>query len=213
LLQPARGAVGLVDSSESDLDDSAEVTERKPDCRVSIVVDVSKDESMLEATLAGILTLNLRPDGSFPVEEVIVAGGSSSGRPNEIVERFEGHLPVRMVSLEDDADQTVARSAGLEAATSELALFVDSGDVVLPDHLDLLLAEYEPGRVVSARSASWGLAGDDTQSLTSTDDAKTSETVLRAETALESNLLFDRTLVSTERFDAAGLSVLCRVAV
>ena len=167
---------------------------------------------MLEATLVGILTLNRRSEGSFPAEEVIVVDSSSSGRPNEIAKRFEGHLPLRMVSLEEDVEETVARSAGLEAATGELVLFVDPGDVVLPDHLDLLLARYEPGRVVSARAASWALAGDDTQSLTPADAAKTSETVLSAEAALESNLLSNRTLVNTERLDAAGLSVLCRVS-
>lgn len=211
LVQPARGAVGLADGSESELADAAEVAEPKPDRRVSIVVVADDHESMLEATLAGLLTLNLCTDGSFPAAEVIVVDRSSSGRGNEIVERFEGHLPVRMVSLDEDADEFEARSAGLEAATSELTLFVDSGDVVLPDHLDLLLAEYEPGRMVAARAASWTLAGEDTQSLTPAENLKTSATVLPAETVLESDVLFNGALVSTERLDAAGLSVLCRV--
>ncbi|HEY8453393.1 MAG: glycosyltransferase [Micromonosporaceae bacterium] len=85
-------------------------------------------------------------------EIVVVLNGEPDGT-RTVVERFRrahAGLTVRVLELEE-AGVSLARNAGLSAATRRFVTFVDDDDTVSPGYLETLLAAAEPGVVPLAQ--------------------------------------------------------------
>lgn len=176
----------------------------EPRRTVTFVVPAYKAEDIIGPTLAGILTLNPLPDGSFPVDEVIVVDDCSPDRTSEIAARFNNHLPLRIIRLEENSGVGVARTTATGTITTELAVYADADDIVFPDHLDLMLAEYEPGKMVSAKAFNWVVDGADTTSVLPADKQVIPNPGAQTDEIFKYNFVFIGTMVDTKHFANVG---------
>ncbi|MFT7646377.1 MAG: glycosyltransferase involved in cell wall biosynthesis [Candidatus Poriferisodalaceae bacterium] len=176
----------------------------QPRRTVSFVVPAYKAEDIIGPTLAGILTLNPLPDGSFPVDEVIVVDDCSPDKTSEIAARFSNHLPLRILRLDENSGVGVARTTATDTVTTELVVYADADDIVFPDHLDLMLAEYAPGKMVSARPFNWVVDGEDTTSVLPASEQNAPDPAEQMDKILKFNFVFIGTLVDTEHFARVG---------
>ncbi|MFT5530974.1 MAG: glycosyltransferase involved in cell wall biosynthesis [Candidatus Poriferisodalaceae bacterium] len=153
LVQPARGAHSLEvngDVATPEFDTCRDGSQGS----VSVVITSNVGDDVA-STVGSVFTLNPLADGSLPFDEIVILAADGAVAGAEFAaSRFAGHFGVRVVS---------ALQAG-NLPETDFVLRIEAGDVVLPDHLDQLLAAYS-GAVVYALPLTWIVDGGNTMSV------------------------------------------------
>lgn len=116
---------------------------------VSVIIPTHRGARRITACLESLAAQTLH---SRLFDIVVVLNGGPDGT-RAVVERFcraHGDLPVRVLELAE-AGVSLARNAGLSAATRRFVTFVDDDDTVSPGYLETLLAAAGPGVVPLAQ--------------------------------------------------------------
>jgi GT2 family glycosyltransferase len=117
---------------------------KKTERRVSIVVPAYNAEATIEAALRSLVAQQ------SPVQrEIIVVDDGSTDRTAAIAAAVDG---VRVMS-QPNAGPAVARNNGVEAASGEFVLFIDSDCEASPDWLNTMLEPFADGRVAGVKGA------------------------------------------------------------
>jgi glycosyltransferase involved in cell wall biosynthesis len=119
--------------------------------KISVVVPTYNRATLIEETLAGILSQTRPPD------EVIVVDDGSTDDTAAVVAR---HAPtVRTIRINNSGD-LVARNTGLRAAVGDLVAFCDSDDIWMPDFLAEMSAQWRAEPALTACYANFRILQD-----------------------------------------------------
>ena len=110
---------------------------------LSVVVPVYNAAANISDTLAAAVEAIGRA-GSFKAELVIVDDGSTDGSAAIAEQAVAGRLPVRIVS-QPNRGRFAARRAGVEAATGDWILLLDSRLTLAPEALQFVARQLEQG--------------------------------------------------------------------
>ena len=102
---------------------------------LSIIIPVCNVEQYIGPCLESIFRQGLRDD----VFEVIVVNDGSTDRSMDVIEDFKSRHHNISVIYQDNAGPSVSRNVGMEKATGEYVLFVDSDDLLMDHGLSVLL--------------------------------------------------------------------------
>lgn len=118
---------------------------------VSVIVPAYQAEPYLDAALGSVAGQTTMPD------EVVVIDDASTDATASIAERWSAQLPIKLIEKPLNGGLGAARATGIEAASGELLALLDSDDVWFPDHLAVMLDQYEraPGIVTSGNFRWW----------------------------------------------------------
>ena len=107
---------------------------------LSIIIPVCNVEQYIGPCLESIYRQDLNDD----VFEIIVVNDGSTDKSMEVVKDIMGrHHNIHIIN-QDNAGPSVSRNAGMEIATGEYVLFVDSDDLLMDNGLSaLMLKAYE----------------------------------------------------------------------
>jgi len=100
---------------------------------VTVVVPAWNAAATLDAALASLACQR------HPADAVIVVDDASIDTTREVAEAWSDRLPLTVVTLEQNSGPAVARDRGIRLATTPLVSLLDADDVLLPEHLELLL--------------------------------------------------------------------------
>jgi glycosyltransferase involved in cell wall biosynthesis len=103
--------------------------------KVSIVINNFNYAQFVEAAVESAL------GQTYPNCEVIVVDDGSTDRSSEILERFRGRV---QLLLKANGGQASALNAGLQAATGELVVFLDSDDALFPYAIETAVNAWQP---------------------------------------------------------------------
>lgn len=118
--------------------------------RVSVIVPAYQAAPFLDAALASLAGQIRRPD------EVVVVDDASTDDTARIAERWAGVLPLVLVRNRVNLGLGASRRVGIERSTGELLSLLDADDVVLPDHLEVLVGLWERhGGIVVPEGYRW----------------------------------------------------------
>jgi hypothetical protein len=118
--------------------------------RVSVVTPAFDAAAGIGATVSSVLSQTYRD-----VEHVVVDDGSTD-QTAAIAEAYGD--PVRVVRQENRG-VSAARNAGIAAAAGELIAFCDADDVLLPEHLERLVALWDERGGIATANSYWLLPG------------------------------------------------------
>jgi len=115
---------------------SVKENKRQALCRVSIIVPVYKTEEYLDQCVQSLISQTYRE-----IEIILVNDGSPDGS-GEICNRYAREYP-KLVKVIHQKNQGVAaaRNTGMDAATGEWVMFVDSDDWVEPAMVEVMLSK------------------------------------------------------------------------
>jgi GT2 family glycosyltransferase len=116
--------------------------------RISVVIPAFDAAETVGGTISSVLSQTLAD-----VEVVVVDDGS-----RDATAAVAATFPVRVVSQEN-AGVSAARNRGLTEARGELIAFCDADDVLLPRHLEALLATYERHGGIATSNCYWLFPG------------------------------------------------------
>jgi hypothetical protein len=118
--------------------------------RVSVVTPAFEAETTIGAAVSSALAQ------TYADLEVVVVDDGSTDRTAAIAEAHGGR--VRVVRQEN-AGVAVARNTGIEAATGELIAFCDADDMLLPEHVESLVALWDERGGIATANSYWLLPG------------------------------------------------------
>jgi glycosyltransferase involved in cell wall biosynthesis len=119
--------------------------------RVSIVMPAYQAERFVGAAVSSALWQ------TYPNLELVVVDDGSTDGTARIVEAHEG--PIKLVRQENRG-VGAARNAGVAAATGELVTYCDADDILLPRHVEALVATFESsGGGLATANSYWLLPG------------------------------------------------------
>jgi len=91
----------------------------------------------------------------LPKKIILVDDGSTDTTINE-VQKFDSKLDVEILSMVRNSGTWAARNAGFARVNSSLVAFVDSDDILLPQHIESHLSEFNDGiDAVATRYFDW----------------------------------------------------------
>jgi GT2 family glycosyltransferase len=165
---------------------------------VAVVVPVYNGEEYLAAALSSIAAQSRQPNAV-----VVVDDGSTDGSLG-VARRWQGQLPMEVVTLAVNEGLWSARRHGIAACDTDLVALLDADDFWWPEHLKVMLSVYEHrGGIVSARALRWApgeaLATRDTEHFRPTPSPDRQREALVAE-----NWVFIGTVFSRADYDKAG---------
>ena len=102
---------------------------------LSIIIPVCNVEQYIGPCLESIYRQGLSDD----VFEVIVVNDGSTDRSMDVIEDVKSRHHNISVNYQDNAGPSVSRNVGMEKATGEYVLFVDSDDLLMDHGLSVLL--------------------------------------------------------------------------
>ena len=102
---------------------------------LSIIIPVCNVEQYIGPCLESVYRQGLRDD-TF---EIIIVNDGSTDNGMEVVKGIMRHHYNILVINQENAGPSVSRNAGMEKATGEYVLFVDSDDLLMDNGLSLLL--------------------------------------------------------------------------
>jgi glycosyltransferase involved in cell wall biosynthesis len=114
--------------------------------RVSVVMPAFDAEATVGAAISSVLWQTYR---DF---EVVVVDDGSRDATHEIASSFPE--PVRVVAQEN-AGVAAARNHGISAAQGDLIAFCDADDILLPQHLEALVAVYDRHGGIATSNCYW----------------------------------------------------------
>jgi hypothetical protein len=118
--------------------------------RISVIVPAYQAAPYLDAALAS-LAGQMRP-----ADEVVVVDDASTDTTSAIALRWASVLPIVLVRNPTNLGLGATRKVGIERAAGELIALLDADDVLLPDHLAVLLEQWERhGGLVVAEGYRW----------------------------------------------------------
>ncbi|WP_432524257.1 glycosyltransferase family 2 protein [Kineococcus sp. SYSU DK006] len=165
---------------------------------VAVVVPAKDAVGVLDGALASFAAQTVRP-----AEVVVVDDGSSDGTA-ALARSWADQLPVRVVRLRTSVGPGRARRAGVDSSSARLLTFLDADDVVLPTHLEELVALHERhGGIVSPDGLFWW-PGKGIDPLTYRHHRPVREPAAQWHDVLTHNFLTTASLVSRADHDAAG---------
>jgi hypothetical protein len=117
---------------------------------VAMIIPAFNAGAYLDQTLASVA------GQTRPADAVVVADDCSGDDTGERARRWEGRLPIKVLRMDQNVGPGSARHEAIRATDTTLLAIVDADDLLLPDHLETMIAAYEraPG-VVSAQELSW----------------------------------------------------------
>ena len=118
--------------------------------RVSVVIPAYDAAETVGGAISSVLSQ------TYDDLEVVVVDDGSRDATGAVAAAFEG--PVRVVS-QPNAGVAAARNRGLAEAQGELIAFCDADDVLLPRHLEALLAIHEPNGGIATSNCYWLFPG------------------------------------------------------
>lgn len=118
--------------------------------RVSVVIPAYDAAETVGGAISSVLSQ------TYADLEVVVVDDGSRDATGAVAQAFEG--AVRVVS-QPNAGVAAARNRGLAEAQGELIAFCDADDVLLPRHLEALLAVYEQNGGVATSNCYWLFPG------------------------------------------------------
>lgn len=129
-------------------EDDTMVREAEP---VTVIVPAWNSAATLDAALASVACQR------HPADAVVVIDDASFDSTREVADAWGHRLPLTVVTLERNSGPAVARDRGIRLATTPLVALLDADDVLLPEHLELLLAaRAESGAaIVSPNARLW----------------------------------------------------------
>lgn len=118
--------------------------------KVSLIIPLYNSAAFIDAALASVAGQTRLPD------EVVVVDDASTDDGAERAERWAGLLPLTVLRQPRNRGLGPARRAGIAGSTHDLIALLDSDDVWLPDHLELMLATYRAhGGIITADTLWW----------------------------------------------------------
>lgn len=117
---------------------------------ITVMVCAYNAQETLGATLASVAGQTVQPGA------VVVLDDASTDGTAEVARSWSSRLPIVLVALPVNGGHPHARVVAQDHCLTELIAIVDSDDVLLPDHLETLLAEYRghPG-MIAPRELLW----------------------------------------------------------
>ena len=109
---------------------------------ISIIIPVYKVEAYIEECLASVV---VQSDAKANVECIIVDDCSPDGSMDIVrrfVDNYQGTVQFRMLRHEVNRGLSAARNTGIDAATGDYLLFVDSDDYLSADCLSTLVSGF-----------------------------------------------------------------------
>lgn len=100
---------------------------------LSLVMPVYNVEAYLAACLDSIVAQTRQPD------EIIVVDDGATDRCPEILATYQNNLPQMRIVRQANAGLSAARNTGLQLATGEWLVFLDSDDRLAPNHCEVAL--------------------------------------------------------------------------
>lgn len=166
---------------------------------IVVITPAFNASATLAQTLASVVAQARQPD------EVIVANDCSTDDTVAIAESFADRLPIRVVTTPTNLGPAGARALAIEHSSSDLIATLDSDDVMLPNHLAVLLAAYEStdDGLASANTRRWIPERDITSEHTA-DELEPVPSTDQLAWLLRSNHLSIAALFSRRRYDAVG---------
>lgn len=117
---------------------------------VSVVVPAYNAEPYLDAVLASVAAQ------SRPADEVIVVDDASSDATADVARRWSTMLPLELIEREENRGLGAARRLAIQHSSGELIAPLDADDYWVPDHLAVLVAEWERvGGMIAPDQLSW----------------------------------------------------------
>lgn len=107
---------------------------------VSILMPAYNAATFIEETLDSVVSQ------THPTDELIIVDDGSTDNTYQVIENWVSkqhlHFPVKVVRQQNQG-ASVARNTAIENATKDYVAFLDADDLLLPEHLDLLLSGVE----------------------------------------------------------------------
>jgi glycosyltransferase involved in cell wall biosynthesis len=117
---------------------------------VAVVMAAYNAGSFIDESLASLDAQTWRPD------EVIVVDDASADDTADRVRAWSARLPLTLIELDRNGGAGAARALAMRSVQSELATFLDADDVLLPNHIEHLVAvRRHHGGIVSPRAMVW----------------------------------------------------------
>ena len=126
---------------------------------ISIIIPVYKVEAYIEECLASVVA---QSDAKANIECIIVDDCSPDGSMDIVrrfVDNYQGAVQFRLLRHEVNRGLYAARNTGIDAATGDYLLFVDSDDYLSADCLSTLVSGFDlcPGADVVQANNLWGV--------------------------------------------------------
>ena len=126
---------------------------------ISIIIPVYKVEAYIEECLASVVA---QSDAKANIECIIVDDCSPDGSMDIVrrfVDNYQGAVQFRLLRHEVNRGLSAARNTGIDAATGDYLLFVDSDDYLSADCLSTLVSGFDlcPGADVVQANNLWGV--------------------------------------------------------
>ena len=169
---------------------------------VSVIVPAYNARDVVDQSLASIA------GQTVPVEEVVVVDDGSTDDTAERARRWASVLPVRVHRLDENIGAGRgaggARAIGIEESSGELIALLDVDDVWFPDHLEVMLGEYEAhGGLITANHFFW-VPGVEFGSSPASELIPVPSPDRQPLAILAENFVFVSTLFSRDLYDRAG---------
>ena len=117
---------------------------------IAVVIPAYNSARTLGAALASVAAQTLLPVA------VVVGDDHSDNETPALARRWQGLLPVSVITLERNAGPAAARRAAIARIDAPLIALLDADDIWLPDHLDTLAALHaREGGIVCADALRW----------------------------------------------------------
>lgn len=132
----------------------ADTVDQRSQVRVSLIIPAHNAADVLPTALASVAGQTRPPD-----EVVVIDDGSSDGTA-ALAEQWAGFLPIHVIRLEENIGAGIGaggvRHRGIQASSGQVIALLDADDVLLPDHLEVLLRLHaERGGLVTANHLMW----------------------------------------------------------
>ncbi len=117
---------------------------------VTVVMAAYDAGEFIDEALSSLVHQSLLPDAVILVDDASLDDTAARAR------RWSDRLPITVVELDVNVGAGAARALAMEQVTSELVCFLDADDVLLPNHLEHLVGQWQRrGGVISPRALVW----------------------------------------------------------
>lgn len=169
---------------------------------ISLVIPAFNACQVLDTSLASVAAQTRLPD-----EVVVVDDGSTDGT-SAVAERWANRLPLRVLRFDENIGAGLgagaARHEGIIASSGSVIALLDADDVMLPDHLELMVGLHERvGGLITADHLMW-IPGEAVSTRPASELVPVPPPDRQWETIISENFVFVATVFSRSLYDVAG---------